>query len=219
MYVCVTAFVSVQKNGVLAISGPRQPNQGLMKSDDIRATLNPTPSPGRWEDYRVAEYLLHMHKIRVPRTHSEVDGCPSAMKNSFALYQRFSEMGFQLFPDPKEARQLMEVSAYAAYSVLLECTPFPKTSLEGRLQRQLKLYDLGLETPDPMRIFEEITRYKVMQGILHLESLYSTYELDALVAAYCAWTAFEHPERISIVGDPKEGQVVLPVNVLKTSYQ
>jgi len=70
-----------------------------------------------------------------------------------------------------------------------------------------------------MRIFEEITRYKVMQGILHLESLYSTYELDALVAAYCAWTAFEHPERISIVGDPKEGQVVLPVNVLKTSYQ
>ncbi len=215
----VIDFVSGQKKPALAISGPRQTNQGLMKQEDIRATLTPAPRQGRWEDYRVVEYLLHTHKIGVPRTHPPGGNFPSAMRNSFALFQRFAEMGFQLFPGPKDEYQLMEVNSYATYAVLLECLPFPKTSLEGRLQRQLKLYDLGLEIPDPMRIFEEFTRHKIMQGILPLERLYSPYELDALVSAYTAWTAIEHPERISVMGDPREGQIVLPAKVLKAVYQ
>ena len=159
----VTGFVSGHKNSLVAIAGPRQPNQGLMKRADVRAKLNPIPRSGQWEDYRVAEYVLHTHKIRVPHTLAQVEGCSNAMRMSFMLFRQLEEIGFRPFPTPNGKRTLMEVSSYAAYAVLLECLPFPKTSLEGRLQRQLKLYDLGLEISDPMRIFEEITHYKIMQ--------------------------------------------------------
>ncbi|MBC8504814.1 MAG: DUF429 domain-containing protein [Anaerolineales bacterium] len=215
----VIDFVSGHKNAFVAICGPRLPNQGLMKRDEYRATLNPEPHKGRWVEYRVADYLLQIRKISMPRTPAKVEDCSSAMQNSITLFQQLAEMGFQLFSESQVQRQAMEVNSYAAYAILLECLPYPKTSLEGRLQRQLKLYDLGLEISDPMRVFEEITRYKIIQGVLSLEGLYSAYELDALVAAYTAWTAGEHPERISMIGDPQEGQIVLPVKVLKTTYQ
>ena len=212
-------FVSAHHTAVAAICGPRQPNQGLMQRDDFRKRLNPIPQKNRWREFRVADYLLQSHKISMPRTPSKVEHCSSAMQNSFALFQRLGDMGFQLFSNNQESQKILEVNSYAAYTVLLECLPFPKTSLEGRLQRQLKLYDLGLEILDPMRVFEEITRYKIMQGVLPLDGLYSPYELDALVAAYTAWVAVKHPERISMIGDPSEGQIVLPVKVLEPIYK
>lgn len=215
----VTGYVSGHKNSLVAIAGPRQPNQGLMKRDDVRANLNPVPRSGQWKDNRVAEYILHAHKIRIPHTFAQAEDCSNAMRMSFMLFRLLEELGYRPFSTPKGERSVMEVNSYAAYAVLLECLPFPKTSLEGRLQRQLKLYDLGLEISDPMRIFEEITRYKIIQGILPLEGLYSPYELEAMVAAYTAWLAIEHPERVSVLGDPREGQIVLPAKVLKSEYR
>ncbi len=215
----VIDFASGHETAIAAICGPNQPNLGLMKRDDYRTKLDPLPHKNRWREFRVADYLLQTHKINTPRTPSKVEDCSSAMQNSFALFQRLGDMSYQLFSNTQASRQILEVNSYAAYTVLLECLPFPKTSLEGRLQRQLKLYDLGLEILDPMRVFEEITRYKIMQGVLPLDGLYTPYELDALVAAYTAWTAIEHPERISMIGDPQEGQIVLPVKVLEPTYK
>ena len=215
----VAAFMAGQESAVIAICGPLRPNQGLMRLDEVRAALKPVPHPGRWSDFRVAEYLLYKHKIRTPRTPARVDDCPAWMQTSFKLYERLASLGYQLYPNPEAPLQIMEVYPYASYAALLECLPFPKTSLEGRLQRQLKLYAQGLEITDPMRFFEEITRYRIMQGILPLEGLYSTHELDALVAAYTAWTAKTHPERITLLGDPQDGQIVLPVKVLKSAYK
>ena len=215
----IAAFVAGQERAVVAICGPRQPNLGLMKLDQARAALNPVPSPGRWQGFRVAEYQLYQYKIRTPRTRTQSDKCPTWMQTSFILFERLTRLGYHLYPDAEAPLQLMEVYPYASYAVLLECLPFPKTNLEGRLQRQLKLYDLGLEIPDPMRFFEEITRYRIMQGILPLKGLYSPDELDALVAAYTAWTAHLHPARITLLGDAEEGQIVLPVKVLKTAYK
>ena len=45
-------------------------------------------------------------------------------------------------------------------------------------------------------MFEEITRYKLVQGILPLENLPSSKELDALAAAYLAWMNFTRPGQI-----------------------
>jgi hypothetical protein len=69
-----------------------------------------------------------------------------------------------------------------------------------------------------MRLFEEITKHRLLQGVLPLEHLYSTGELDALVAAYTAWVAALHPERTTHLGDPEESLVILPVANLKRSY-
>ena len=96
--------------------------------------------------------------------------------------------------------------------------PFLKKTLEGRLQRQLLLHSLSIDVPDPMRLFEEITRYKVLQGQLPLEGLYSVEELEALIAAYIAWKAALEPDEITRLGDPKEGEIVLPSKDIKSKY-
>jgi len=59
-----------------------------------------------------------------------------------------------------------------------------------------------------MEFFEEITRYKLIQGILPLENLYTPKELDALVAAYVAWMTVNRPGQVERLPDnmvqPKE---------------
>jgi hypothetical protein len=69
-----------------------------------------------------------------------------------------------------------------------------------------------------MLLFEEITRHRLLKGILPLEPLYSAGELDALAAAYTAWLAALHPDQVTLLGDPQEGQVVLPGAELKFRY-
>ena len=69
-----------------------------------------------------------------------------------------------------------------------------------------------------MRVFEEITRYRLLQGILPLDDLYSARELDALVAAFTAWVAATSPEGVTILGAAEEGQIVLPSADLQSRY-
>ena len=60
-----------------------------------------------------------------------------------------------------------------------------------------------------MEFFEEITRYKLIQGILPLENLYTSKELDALVAAFVAWMTVNKPGQFIIQGEfilPSQGQ-------------
>jgi predicted RNase H-like nuclease len=69
-----------------------------------------------------------------------------------------------------------------------------------------------------MDFFEEITRHKMIQGIWPLELLYLPDQLDALVAAYTAWLAVNKAEKISSVGDEREGLIFLPEKELKEKY-
>jgi hypothetical protein len=74
---------------------------------------------------------------------------------------------------------------------------FARRTLEGRIQRALILYDEGLQIPDPMDFFEEITRHKLLRGILPLENIHTSKELDALVAAYMAWMTVHRPNQVT----------------------
>ncbi len=69
-----------------------------------------------------------------------------------------------------------------------------------------------------MLLIVGMTRQRVLQGSLPNDHLYSQGELDALVAAYTAWQAANHPKEVTLVGDPSEGVVVLPVAELKRKY-
>jgi hypothetical protein len=158
----------------------------------------------------VVEYLLRQKRINCPKTPAVEENAPAWMQRSFALFRRLEAMGFQAYPQPGQLRWL-EVYPHAAFSVWLERTPFPKMTLEGRLQRQLVLYDHELRIHDPMEFFEEVTRYRLRHGILPLEKLYKPGELDALAAAYLAWLAGNQPDDLLMLGDPAEGQVALPV--------
>jgi hypothetical protein len=140
------------------------------------------------------------------------------MKMGFSLFRRLDALGYQPCPSEGGERQSLEVYPHACFAVLLGMPPFPKHTLEGRIQRQLVLNERLVSVPDPMRFFEEITRHKLMKGILPDEELYSPGELDALVAAFTAWTFANHPEQATLLGDPAEGQMVLPVPELKIRY-
>jgi len=214
----VVAFVGGQKAAFVGVNAPRRLNQGLMKMDSVRDSLNPRPNPGRYTAFRVAEYNLIQKNIRIPKTPDKVNLCPGWMKNGFLLYKRLEELGFQDFPAEDNKLQVLEVYPHAAYTALLKKIPFLKKTLEGRLQRQLLLHSLSVDVPDPMRIFEEITRFKIIQGQLPLNDLYSVEELEALIAAYTAWKAASEPDEITLFGERKEGEIVIPVKELKPKY-
>jgi hypothetical protein len=113
--------------------------------------------------------------------------------------------GFKPFAQKSHPRQWMETDAQDCFRALGGHKLFAHRSLEGRLQRSAILYEQGLQITDPVDLFEEITRYKLIQGILVLDRLPSSKELDALMAAFLAWMSINRPGRIV----PK-GEFVLP---------
>ena len=214
----ILAYAAGQRQAWIAVCAPRRPNQGVMTLQEVRSTLSPLPSAGRWVDFRLADYLLRQHNIAIPQTPARIEACPNWMQMGFQLYRGLERLGYATYPDQGAGLQSLEVYPYASYAALLEVLPFPKYTLEGRLQRQLILYESKVKVPDPMLVFEEITRFKLLKGVLPVGQLYRTGELDALVAAYTAWLAANHTEQVLIVGDVREGQIVLPVAELKPHY-
>ena len=85
-----------------------------------------------------------------------------------------------------------------------------RRTLQGRIQRALILHEEGLQFDDPMDYFEEITRYKLIQGHLPTETVYSTRQLDALVAAYMAWMAENRSGQVMRRGDSILPRITLP---------
>jgi len=109
--------------------------------------------------------------------------------------------------DPGEDTQLQVMITDAQKCFLAFCGNelFARRTLEGRIQRALILYDEGLQIPDPMDFFEEITRHKLLSGILPLENILTTKELESLVAAYMAWMSVHRPNQVT-----SNGNFILP---------
>lgn len=206
----VLAFAAGQQEAFVAICAPRQPNQGLLQRQAVRQSLSPPPRPGRWSDFRLAEYYLRQRRLNSPKTPAREEDCPRWMRNGFSLFRRLQAYGYELFPHEGASRQLLEVYPHACYAALGGAVPLAKHTLEGRLQRQLLLYDCQVGVTDPMEFFEEITRHRLRRGILPLEKLHTAGELDALAAAYVAWLAASDPQQVELLGDAEEGQIALP---------
>jgi hypothetical protein len=129
-------------------------------------------------------------------------------KTGREIFQKFqeqiSETGFTPYSTKEGTKSWAESNADECYRVF-QPVLFPRTTLEGRLQRALILYDEGLQINDPMDFFEEITRHKLLQGVLPNENLYSFRALDAMVMAYLSWMAGNHSEKLKL-----RGQSLLP---------
>jgi Protein of unknown function (DUF429) len=212
----VTTFFAGHTSVSVAINAPSGVNRGLvhekMKKDMLR------PHQIRGAEMRLAEYQLREHGIAVTGTPGSVGVCPAWMQVGFALYRKLEKLGYRKYPAEDSAFRFLETHPHACYTILAGCIPQPKPSLEGRLQRQLLLYEQGVRIKDPMDFFEEITRYKMTQGNWPIDLLYPPEHLDALVAAYTAWLAVNKANSILIMGDAKEGLMVLPGKELKEKY-
>ncbi len=227
----VLAFVGGQEAATVAVNAPSAPNLGLVKKKLEAQSLTPgygSPKAGyhipRGVDMRLAEYELRQRGILLSSTPGRAESCPEWMQLGFILYRKLAGMGFQPYPADRvgaaqnASHQWLETHPHAAFCALIGQPPLSKPSLEGRLQRQLALYELGVGIKDPMDFFEEITRHRLVKGILPLEVIYTPEQLDALVAAYTAYVAANKPEEILFIGEKEEGRIVLPVGELKGRY-
>lgn len=133
---------------------------------------------------------------------------PAWVAKGFQLYQHLAQLGYLRYPVEDAAFQVLETHAEGVFLSLLGRAPFEFGSLEGRIQRQLVLKDAGVNVPDAMDFFEEITRHRLLRGILPTEKVYSAGELGALAAAHVAWRAGCQPESLEVLG--AEAGVYLP---------
>ncbi|MGA2489257.1 MAG: DUF429 domain-containing protein [Anaerolineales bacterium] len=213
----VLTFVTAHQAVVVAVNAPPRPNLGLVRKKLEKQNL--ALGQLRGSNMRQAESELHERGISLSPTPSQREACPAWMQMGFDLYQRLEEAGFKQYPAENTTHQWLETHPHAAFCALLGKLPLPKPTLEGRLQRQIILYEKGAGIKDPMEFFEEITRYKLLHGALPMELVYTTEELDTLMAAYMAYCVMNCPQDMILIGDIREGQVALPVAELKDSYK
>jgi len=214
----VLSFVGGQAGAFVAINAPARPNQGGVRAMLESESLTSGKPSLRGADIRLAEYELRQRGIKVVGTPSRPELCPSWMRSGFALYEKLTGLGFHSFPSEEAKFQVLETHPQAAFIAMANGNMLPISAIEGRLQRQTILYGEGLQIRDPMEFFEEITRHRLRQGILPLEQIYVSTQLNALLAAYTAWLASAKPEDAISLGDEGEGKIYFPVSELKSKY-
>lgn len=214
----VLAYAGSQRALLAAVNSPVRPNMGLVSGRVEAGQLPALRELARNLNMRRVEFELHERGINVAHTPARRELCATWAQLGFELYRRLERLGFR--PRLNEPLELswIETQPHAIYCALLGQLPLARSTLEGRLQRQLALYETGLGIRDPMNFFEELTRHKLLKGNLPLEELYTPEQLDALAAACTAWIFSRHPERSCRLGDPAEGQILLPVAGLKEKY-
>jgi len=199
------SFLGGLPQACVALNAPPRPNQGVVRQRHL--TL---PGLGRSLEMRLAEYELRQRGLAVGATPSRREFCPGWMQAGFEFYRLLAEFGYQMELPEKAERRMLETHPQACFAFLSGGTLFSRSSLEGRLQRQLILFEAGLRLRDPMDFFEELTRHKLLKGSLPLQQLYTSEQLDALAAAWVAWRAVCRSEEVFVLGDPLEGQLTLP---------
>ena len=214
----VQTFLRSQQQATLAVHGPSRPNQRILTDAERRDQYLIPLGKGRPGNMRVAEYTLRKRKLPTYRTPSQIEDAPPWMQNSFKFFSMLNEAGFQPYQKEQSLqRKYVEVIPEVSFYAWLDGKALPAKTLHGRMQRQLVLYNLGLKIADPMTYFEEITRFRILQGILPQDLVYSSPTQTALAAAYMAWLVENEPESITLVGIPDEGQIAVLANLINQS--
>lgn len=192
----------------VAVNSPTGLALGLVNHSGPRRGRKPTKASSRAQNLRVAEDQLQQCGIKVARTPSVLEDCPRWMQGGFSLHRGLEKLGYN--SPPGETRRKAEANVEAMLHAVLKQTLFTARSLEGRIQRQIILFDLVGGMHDPMEFFEEVTRRRLMTGSLPTGCLYSIPQLHAIGAAYTAWLDAQKPGQLVRLGHPDEGLVTLP---------
>lgn len=203
------ALVQSTSPEVIALTSPISLNTGRMSDPTFRMTLDPMPPGSRYQSLRLSEYELISRGLPVSRTPSSFDACGTGVQRSLRTTSALAVLGY--LPDDGNPREkmLVEVPGDAWFQELLGCKPFTASSLEGRIQRQLALQGLNLNVPDAMEFFEEVTRHKLLRGLLPEKIVLPLSVLNAAAAAYTAWALKNSPSRIDRSGCSDEGYLYL----------
>ncbi len=201
------AFISGFPLAVAAVNAP---------SHLVHASARKRPAAPA--EMRALERDLRQRGMIVPKTPASEELCAPRVHAGLEIYRHLEQLGFRAFP-AEESLLWLETNPHAGFCALLGQVPLPRRTLEGRLQRQVALYDVAeLQVSDPMDFFEEITRHRLLMGQLPQGQLYTPEQLDALIAAYTALLAAKHSIETTRLGSKEDGWIVLPVGELKEKY-
>jgi hypothetical protein len=182
--------------GVMLTAG-RKPITFAALSEDLEISMLE-----KWDNSEFHACLMNYENIRLAIS---LPATKQTQQVYADLKRKLSQAGFKPFSHQTHSRQWIETDAQDCFHALSGHKLLPRRTLEGRLQRCAILYEQGVRLTDPVDMFEEITRYRLVQGILPLENLPSVNELDALAAAHLAWMSSNRPGQTV----PK-GEFVLP---------
>ena len=206
----ILAYLAGLGSACVAINGPQTVNKGLVDEEEDHQALFPVPASKRG-DLRKVEFLLLQEGINVHRTPAVQSECMVWVRRGFKLYQKIQKLGYETYSDQSK-RHFVESPSEAVYSRLSGGAPlFDSLSLEGRIQRQLILYEEGMPVKDAMDFFEEVTRFRLIKGVLPADDIHNPGELNALACAFFAWLLHHKPEKVAVMGDESEGVIYLPI--------
>lgn len=210
------AFLKLQEAAHVAVNSPSHLNVGVIRR---RLQSQRGQEHGiRGAEIREAEYELHSRGISVSGTPRAEALCSGWIQLGLELYRRLASLAFESYPAKGALRQWLETHPHAGFCALLGAAPLPKPTLEGRLQRALALFERGVRIHDPMAFLEEITRHRLLHGLLPMELMLNQEQLDALLAAYTAWLTAVKPMEVMQLGNRQEGFITLPVPDLHDKY-
>jgi len=209
-------IISDPSRVIVAVNSPMKLNNGKLREARLGAELPEMHIPGRNVDMRVAEFILRAKGIHVGMTPSINALCTQAVRVGFEVYALLENSGYS--GSLKSDRVVVESNAHAVFCALAGMSPLTKLTLEGRLQRQLLLFDGGLQIKDPMEFLEEVTRHKLLRGILPWDELYTFEELDAMAMGLMAFYVGDSEKPSIPIGDLDEGLIFLPAAQLLERY-
>jgi predicted nuclease with RNAse H fold len=178
----------------VAIDAPPRPGLGLLRDPDEAARLDVPPRPGTHTGRRVAEYELSRRGIGSHQTHFEETRLFSWMTAGFEVFEAAAAAGYPPFLGVGAIHHMaLEVFPYASYVALCGCL-------------------------SPGRRWRLAWRRAVLAGT-DLSGLPEDAGIDVVDAACAALTGARFLEGGgSLVGDPREGVIVLPVKRLEDRY-
>lgn len=206
----ILAYIATLDSVRVAVSAPARLNLGRLQRAEHTAVLF-QPLPGNHSvDLRQAEYEILAQGLPIQRTAAELPACPAWMRRGFRLYHELESAGFSPAENPASLSVFLETCSDAVFTSLLGRQLFPAETLQGRIQRQLVLWERRLPVRDPMIFFEEVTRHKLLHGILPDQDILSVAQLNAFAAAFVAFQTALHPDQVRRFGEPEEGFIHLP---------
>ncbi|MEN8241500.1 MAG: DUF429 domain-containing protein [Chloroflexota bacterium] len=212
----VVAFIGGQQQAVVGVVGPSALNQQILMDPERRTALLIPISRGRPGDMRVAEHLLKQRGLPVYRTPSSGGKIPGWMETAFGLHGKLHQLGFAgSGADPTAERMVIECVPEVCFRAWISGEIMAANLFFGRLQRQLCLYNLGVDIADPMDFFEEITRHRVLHGQVPEGDIWSPSQVQCFAAAYLAWQAKNQPDQVGRVGVVGEGFITVPAVLIE----
>jgi predicted nuclease with RNAse H fold len=202
----LNGLLAQSDKGIIAINAPLSMNTGYLTQSNL-----PKLHPGRWPNCRRIEFELAQHGAPVYFTPNDPRKMPAAMSRGFTISRLLIDLGYELFTAQTE-KSMIEVPADAAFWSIGQGEMLDQHQLLGRIQRQMILYELGFQVPDPMEFFEEITRFKIKMGNIPLDLVLTPQQLNARIVAYTSQQLWENPEKVAKLGYQQEGFLYLPAD-------